>query len=169
MPIRCSVPRVFLMTRRQRAAFVCLPLFALLLAGCGALPALPLNPFGATPTVEVSPSPITLAAPSPTETPPTETPVPFSPFWVKNHRQTEMWSGQVRESGVVSFGVTSQQFCMFRVDQPPDGSRLYVFNPYSGGHFWIDAEAVGPVPDEPRQAGGPKPSDQNCADAVYAG
>jgi hypothetical protein len=156
-------------TRRPRATLLCLPLVALLLvllmSGCGALPGVPPNPFRTTPTLDVSPPPGSMAA----HVLPTETPVPFFPYWVKNHRETEMWSGQVRQSGVVSFGATSQQFCLFRVEQPQDGARLYVFNPYSGGNFWIDADAVGPATEEPRRAAGSKPAGQNCADALYSG
>lgn len=95
------------------------------------------------------------------------TPV-FEPFWVKNHQVTDMWSGPTEASGVVSFGTTSQQFCSFQVVLPPDGQRLYVFNPYSQNYFWIDAAAVGPA-GAPAQVAAPPPPRQNCADAVYAG
>jgi len=139
-------------------------LLGVLVNACDAVPPLPPNPFRTTPVVVVPPTP---TIPLPTVAP-TETPVPFVPYWVKNHREADMWSGQARESGVVSFGTTSEQFCVFRVEQPQTGSRLYVLNPYSGGHFWIDADAVGPVSEEPRRVGGPKPEGQNCADALYA-
>ena len=148
----------------KKALWCGLALLAVLAAGCESVPPLPPNPFRTTPVVAVPPTP-TVALPTPV---PTDTPVPFTPYWVKNHRQTEMWSGQVRESGVVSFGTTSDQFCVFRVEQPQRGPRVYVLNPYDGGHFWIDADAVGPVAQEPAHVRGPRPEDQNCADAIYA-
>lgn len=139
---------------------------ALLVSACDALPALPDNPFRA-------------AAPTPTPEPPTPTPLPtpvptptavaFQPFWVKNHRLTEMWSGPTDQPGVISFGTTSQQFCSFQVVRPQEGSRLYVLNPYSHNYFWIDADAVGPVSEPPTRAAGPKPPDQNCAEQLYDG
>jgi hypothetical protein len=92
----------------------------------------------------------------------------FEPFWVKNHRLTEMWSGPTDATGVVSFGTTSRQFCSFQVVLPPTGPRLYVFNPYSRNYFWIDASAIGPV-GPPERASGPLPAGQNCADAIYSG
>jgi hypothetical protein len=63
--------------------------------------------------------------------------------------------------------VTTQQLCVFRVERPQDGPRVYVFNPYSGGYFWIDADAVGPVSVEPPHMPGPRPENQNCADGIY--
>jgi hypothetical protein len=141
---------------------------AMLTGACDRLPSLPMNPFAAaaTPTVvTVAPPP---APPSPTPVP-TATLVPFTPFWVKNHRQAEMWSGQADQPGVISFGTTSAQFCSFQVLAPPDGPRLYVLNPYSGGTFWIDADAVGPVSEPPARAPGPKPEGQNCAEQIYDG
>jgi hypothetical protein len=139
----------------------------LLVAGCDYLPALPRNPFAVTPTVVAQATP-TAAAVSPTPVP-TATPVPFAPFWVKNHRPTEMWSGPAGQEGVVSFGTTSGQFCSFQVMQPQTGARLFVLNPYSNDYFWIDADAVGPVPEAPQRAQGPKPPDQNCTELVYDG
>lgn len=150
------------MTPPPHRRLACLLLAALLSSACDAVPALPPNPFRITPTVVVTASPHAAAPVTPAETP-----APFAPYWVSNHREAEMWSGQVRQSGVVSFGVTSQQFCVFRVEQPQDGPRLYVMNPYSDGRFWIDADAVGPVTEEPRRMAGPKPEGQNCADALY--
>jgi hypothetical protein len=79
-----------------------------------------------------------------------------------------MWSGETNAPGVVSYGMTSQQFCSFMVRLPPQGTRLYVFNPYSRNYFWIDADAVGPV-GPPERRPGPPPPGQNCAEAVYGG
>ena len=102
--------------------------------------------------------------PTPTEVPPTATPEPEQ--WVKNHRITEMWSGPAREPGTIAFGRTSTTFCAFRIIASVDDARVLVYNPYSEGELWIDVEAVGPVvPPERRR--GPKPRDQNCAEAVY--
>lgn len=98
--------------------------------------------------------------------PPTK-PAPPIEQWVKNHRITEMWSGPSDQSGVVSFGVTSAQFCSFKMARQPEGDRLYVFNPHSNNYFWIDANAVGPVNAPPEHRSGPKPSDQNCSGAVF--
>ncbi|MCC6173777.1 MAG: hypothetical protein IT305_00605 [Chloroflexi bacterium] len=131
------------------------------------LPELPGNPFAAAPTSTPfpasAPSPVALAA-SPAPTRPA-----FAPFWIKNHRVTGMWSGPEGQSGVVNFGTTSSQFCSFQVVRPADGSRLYVLNPYSDNYFWIDADAVGPVPNPPEHKPGPKPADQNCTEAIYDG
>ena len=90
----------------------------------------------------------------------------FAPFWVKNHRITEMWSGRAGAGGVVSFGTTSAQFCSFLVVRPPDNGRLHVFNPFSENYFWIDAAAVGPV-GPPESMPERKPADQNCAGPVH--
>jgi hypothetical protein len=138
-------------------------LVLLLLGGCGGALTLPPNPFRTTPSIVVTASP----SPSPVPVTPTETPEPFKPYWVKNHRQTEIWSGQRGQPGVISFGTTSDQFCVFQVVQPQDGPRLFVLNPFSRDHFWIDADAVGPIAEAPPRASGPKPSDQNCADRLY--
>ena len=139
----------------------------LLVGACDYLPAMPANPFAVTPTVVAEATSVPApASPAPL---PTATPVPFSPYWVKNHRPTEMWSGQAGQAGVVSFGTTSGQFCSFQVVQPQSGSRLYVLNPYSKDYFWIDADAVGPVPDPPQRVAGSKPADQNCTELIYDG
>jgi hypothetical protein len=132
---------------------------AMAATGCQYLPSLPANPFSqaATPT------------PSPTAAPvlPPPSPAAFTPFWIKNHRITEMWSGPVGQEGVVSFGLTSSQFCSFQVVRPQDNARLYVLNPYSKNYLWIDADAIGPAPSPPVRRPGPRPSGQNCAEAIY--
>ena len=135
-----------------------------LLGGCQYLPALPANPFRPSGTPEAAPerTPVTAAPPSPA-------PAAFTPFWIKNHRVTEMWSGPAGQANVTSFGPTSAQFCSFHVVMPPSGPRLYVFNPYTQNYLWIDADAVGPVGNEPERRPGPKPAGQNCAEAIYEG
>lgn len=138
-------------------------LLGVLLGGCEAVPGLPPNPFRTTPTL-VSDLP---ATPTPVVVEPTETPVPFTPYWVKNHRRAEMWSGQVGAPGVISFGETSDQFCVFQVLLPQEGARVFVLNPFGRGQFWIDADAVGPISEAPQRGQGPKPEDQNCAGVLY--
>lgn len=132
------------------------------LGGCQYIPSIP-NPFRS----EATPAPA--AAPAASPSPPAGA-AAFTPFWVKNHQITEMWSGQSNQPGVVSFGMTSAQFCSFQVVRPPDGDRLYVLNPYSNNYFWVDVNAVGPVPNGPERRPGPKPADQNCfTDAIFEG
>lgn len=140
-------------------------LLGLMLSGCESVPALPPNPFRTTPTLvaDLPPTPTRVVVV------PTETPVPFAPYWVKNHRQTEMWSGQIGLAGVVSFGVTSDQFCLFQVLLPQEGPRVFVLNPFGRGQFWIDADAIGPVTETPQRASGPKPDGENCAGVLYDG
>jgi hypothetical protein len=140
----------------------------LLVNACDYLPAMPPNPFAVTPTIvaENTPGPVVLASPTSL---PTATRPAFAPYWVKNHRQTEMWSGLPGQAGVISFGTTSGQFCSFQVMEPQNGPRLHVLNPYSRDYFWIDADAVGPVAEPPQRVAGPKPADQNCAEQVYEG
>ena len=157
----------------RRFVAVLVAVFALLMtSGCGLGSTLP-NPFAAeqptpAPPTPTSPTPVPPAIP-PTSVPPVPQPTPsFTPFWVKNHRLTEMWSGPTDGPGVVSFGMTSQQFCSFQVALQPSGPRLYVFNPHSQNYFWINADAVGPVGPPERRAG-PAPVDQNCAEIVYSG
>jgi hypothetical protein len=149
-------------------SWTALPLLALLLlsGACNYLPALPSNPFAVTPTVVAQATPEPAATIPPFATP-SPSPVPFTAYWVKNFRTTEMWSGQSGDPGVISFGTTSAQFCSFQVVEPQGGPRLHVFNPYSKNYFWIDADAVGPVGEAPQPAPGPKPADQNCAEQIY--
>jgi hypothetical protein len=141
-----------------------LSVVALFTIACDSLPSLPGNPFAVTPTLVPSPVPTATLVPTPVPSP---TAIPFRAFWVKNFRPTDMWSGPGGQDGVISFGMTSQQFCSFQVVKPQEGSRLYVLNPFSKDYFWIDADAVGPVPDEPQHQPGPKPADQNCAEVIY--
>ncbi len=65
----------------------------------------------------------------------------FVPWWVQNHRVTELWSGA--DAKASSFGTVSQ-WSYFQVVLPQEGSRLYVYNPVSRNYAFIDAGAVGP-------------------------
>jgi hypothetical protein len=132
-----------------------LSVFLLLLcAACGGVLNPPIPTVTPVPTISSIPTPVT----------PTATPVP--PQWVKNHHITEMWSGPASDRTAISFGRTSSTFCSFRIEHTEDDARIFVYNPYLDGRFWIDAEAVGPV-QAPEHRRGPKPPDQNCAEAVY--
>lgn len=111
-----------------------------------------------------TPTPVPTIPPTPTPVRPTATPEP--PQWVKNHRLTEIWSGPASDRSAISFGRTSNTFCVFRIERAEDDARVYVYNPYSDGRFWIDVEAIGPV-QPPAMLRGAKPPDQNCAEAVY--
>jgi hypothetical protein len=93
-------------------------------------------------------------------------PEPFEPYWVQNHRITELWSGASAGPDTISFGATSEQFCSFLVVLPPEGNRLYVLNPYSQDYLWIDAADVGPA-GPPERRTDPKPADVNCTRDVY--
>jgi len=153
---------------RVRALLVTVPAVVFVVSACGSLPSVS-NPFtgGATPTpTAVARAPV-VSTPLPTPIP-APTPVPFEPFWVQNHRITEMWSGPSRQPDTISFGATSGQFCSFLVVQPPEGERLYVLNPYSQNYFWIDAADVGPS-GPPEQRPDPKPADVNCTQDIYRG
>ena len=149
----------------RRGVLAVAVVLGLVLGGCESVPGLPPNPFRTPPTfvADLPPTPTRVVVV------PTETPVPFQPYWVKNHRQTEMWSGQVGQPGVVSFGKTSDQFCLFQVLLPQEGARVFVLNPFGRGEFWIEADAIGPVAEEPRHTSGPKPEDQNCAGVLFDG
>jgi hypothetical protein len=119
----------------------------------------------------INPPPLPTRPPTPTRlalptSPPTPTAEPER--WVKNHRITDLWSGPLGSPGVVSFGKTSSTFCSFRVVGEADNARILVYNPYTDGEFWIDADAVGPVETPPHRAG-PKPPGVNCTEAIYDG
>ncbi|HEV7214940.1 MAG TPA: N-acetylmuramoyl-L-alanine amidase, partial [Chloroflexota bacterium] len=66
---------------------------------------------------------------------------PFAPFWVETTRKTALYSGQ--SDPAVTFGLLSQ-WSTLQVIAPPEGSRLYVRNPTTGGAAYVDAGAVGP-------------------------
>ena len=154
---------------RVRALVVAVPAIVVASA-CGSLPSVP-NPFAASatprPTVAVPAQQTPTPRPAPTPAP-EAVPGPFEPYWVRNHRITELWSGASSGPGTVSFGATSGQFCAFLVVLPPEGDRLYVLNPYSQDYLWIDAADVGPA-GPPEQRPDPRPPDVNCAQDIYAG
>ena len=77
-----------------------------------------------------------------------------------------MWSGQTGQPGVMSFGETSAQFCVFD-ERDQRGGRLYVLNPYSQNSCWIDKTAVEPVARPEVRPYQSKPAGPNCADAVF--
>ena len=154
------------MSGARRNGMVGLMVAAVLFSSaCQYLPPVPAIPF-----LRSEPTPTPEPAPKPSPSPPPKPAAPaFSPFWVKNHRLTEMWSGPAGQADAISFGTTTAQFCSFQVVRPPDNARLYVFNPYSNNYLWIDQDAVGPVSDPPERRSGPKPANQNCAEAIYEG
>lgn len=133
-------------------------------SACDSLPSVP-NPFAASATPRPTVASVTQVTPTPV---PEAPPEPFEPFWVENHRITEMWSGASSGPDTVSFGATSGQFCAFLVVLPPEGDRLHVFNPYSQDYLWIDAADVGQV-GASEQRPEPKPTDVNCTQDIYTG
>jgi hypothetical protein len=54
----------------------------------------------------------------------------FESFWVQNHARAELWSGP--DDAAISFGPV-ELFSYFQVLEPPDGPRLHVLNPLTGG------------------------------------
>lgn len=64
------------------------------------------------------------------------------PSWVQTHIFTELWSGP--DQSAISFRIVLR-WSYFTVVAPRTGSRLYVWNSYSGNNACIDASAVGPV------------------------
>jgi hypothetical protein len=169
----------------RNVPFVAGPLGALVAVGCGiAALYLFLSPFASrlpsasdvlgytAAATQTATALLPVSTPTPTAAPPTPAVVAtpeFTPYWVRNHRRTQMWSGRAGPPNIVSFGVTSNQFCVFEVVRQQDNARLYVLNPYDQNYFWIDANDVGPIPEPPEHKPGPKPPGLNCADALYEG
>ena len=152
------------------ALLVAGPAIVVVASACGSLPSVP-NPFAASATPRPTIASVAQVTPTPRPAPtpvPEEAPEPFEPFWVQNHRITEMWSGPSGQPDTVDFGATSGQFCSFLVVLPPEGERLYVFNPYSQNYLWIDAVDVGPA-GPPEQRPDPRPADVNCTRDIYPG
>jgi hypothetical protein len=154
---------------RVRALVVAVPAIVVVASACGSLPSVP-NPFAASatprPTIAVPARMTPTPRPAPTPVP-EAAPEPFAPFWVRNHRITELWSGASSGPDTVSFGATSGQFCAFLVVLPPAGDRLYVLNPSSQDYLWIDAAAVGPA-GPPDERPDPRPTDVNCTQDLHA-
>jgi hypothetical protein len=153
-----------------RALLFAVPAMMLVASACDSPPSMP-NPFApsATPRPTVAAPAQVTPTPRPAPTPlPEAAPEPFEPFWVENHRITELWSGSSSGPDTVSFGATSGQFCSFLVVLPPEGDRLYVLNPYSQDYLWIDAADVGPA-GPPEQRPDSKPADVNCTRDIYSG
>ena len=153
-----------------RALLVAVPAIVVVASACGSLPSVP-NPFAASATPRPTVAAAAQATPTPRPAPtpaPEAAPEPFVPYWVRNHRITELWSGASVGPDTVSFGATSGQFCSFLVVLPPEGDRLYVLNPYSHDYTWIDAADVGPS-GPPEQRADPEPPEANCARDIYAG
>ncbi len=65
----------------------------------------------------------------------------FTPWWVQNYRETDLWSGM--EGGASSFG-RLPQWSYLEVVAPQTGPRLYVFNPATNNYAYVEASAVGP-------------------------
>jgi hypothetical protein len=149
---------------RLHALLLAVPAMMLVASACGSLSSVP-NPSTASTTPSPMAAPPVRATPTPV---PEAAPEPFEPFWVQNHRITELWSGASSGPDTVSFGTTSGQFCSFLVVLPPEGDRLYVFNPYSQDYFWIDAADVGQV-GPPEQRPDPRPTDVDCTQDLYTG
>jgi hypothetical protein len=155
---------------RLRALLVAVPAMVFVASACGSLPSVP-NPFApsATPRPTVAaPAPVTPTLRPALTTLPEAAPEPFEPFWIQNYRITDLWSGASSGPDTVSFGATSGQFCSFLVVIPPEGDRLYVFNPYTQDYFWIDAADVGPS-GPPDERPDPRPPDVNCTQDVFTG
>src|SRR5262245_61475181 len=81
------------------ALLLAVPLVVFVASACGSLPPIS-NPStaGATPTPTTAPP--VRATPAPV---PEAIPEPFEPFWVQNHRITELWSGASGGPDTVSF------------------------------------------------------------------
>jgi hypothetical protein len=67
---------------------------------------------------------------------------PWEPIWVKTFLPTKSWP--TAEEVVEPLGDVPADR-LFRVDAPQRGYRLLVWNPRENQHFYIGAEAVGPV------------------------
>ena len=62
-------------------------------------------------------------------------------------RETRMWSAPTE--GADDFGLVGPQFTTLTVVGPQVGNRIYVFNTFSGGYGWVDADGVGPASAAP--------------------
>ncbi len=73
----------------------------------------------------------------------------WEPMWVRTHLSTRAWPmAHEMDEAIGSVGVNQ----LYRVEEPQRGYRLRVWDPRENEHFYIGAEAVGPV-DPPFWAG----------------
>jgi hypothetical protein len=173
-PARRITGRLSLALHRRhpygRALLLAVPAIVAVASACGSLPSVP-NPFAPNATPRPTLASVAQVTPTPRPAPPPVpemAPEPFEPFWVQNHRITGLWSGRSSGPDTVSFGATSGQFCSFLVVLPPEGERLYVFNPYSQDYLWLDAADVGPA-GPPDERPDPRPTDVNCTQDIDTG
>lgn len=100
-----------------------------------------------SPTPQPAPTPRGAARSVPVPTPPAPQPTPrppaapFTPFWVQNHRATQLWSGLDREA--VTFGV-APPWSYFQVVEPQSDGRLRVLDARTGNFAFVEAVDVGP-------------------------
>jgi len=95
-------------------------------------------PSTATPSVP-APRPPT-AATRPMRTPPNTAPG-YTPWWVANFEETELWSGPSKDAK--SLGRVPQ-FRRLMVVEPQDGDRLHVWYPETDTLGYLDAAVAGP-------------------------
>lgn len=74
---------------------------------------------------------------------------PFAPYWVQNHRLTQLWSGPNQDAA--SFG-TVPAWSYFQVMEPQRGTRLHVLDARTGNFAYLDAADVGPSGPPPAVA-----------------
>jgi hypothetical protein len=72
----------------------------------------------------------------------------FTPFWVATHTKTAVWSGP--EPDAAQFGPAPAGLPL-QVVAPQDSARLLVRNPMTDNIGWVDASAVGPIPEPTQQ------------------
>ncbi|MBI2939885.1 MAG: L,D-transpeptidase family protein [Chloroflexi bacterium] len=77
-------------------------------------------------------------------------PLHFAPFWVQNHRVTDLWSGP--DGRAQSYGPIPQ-WSYLQVARAQEGPRLYVYVPWTDNYAYVDAEAVGPSGPPPGGGG----------------
>ena len=73
----------------------------------------------------------------------------YEPWWVQNHRETDLWSGL--DGQAKSFQKIAQ-WNYFKVVAPQgDKERLYVWNPKTNNYAYINARDVGPSGPPPKE------------------
>lgn len=83
-------------------------------------------------------------APPPSPAPQGGPAAEFSPFWVATHIPAEQWSSPGPDAS--SYGALPVGFPLL-VIALQRGPRLLVVNPLTEGPAWVDAAAVGPIPE----------------------